>query len=213
MFSWGCQNTNIDNLDPTRYEEEIKEFDRENQYKGARTGSIVLLGGAKLRGWSTVEPDFKGMPVINRAFGEATFREILHYYRRLLDPFQAEVIVMNAGENDIVLGASAEEALKSFNDFVQQLIISNRASRIVYISMIPSPKRMKYWPDFHRANELIKAVAAANPRIEFLDVTQEYLGSDGQPIEQLFQSDGVNLNTAGYARLSNAVVPVTERMF
>ncbi|PHN01448.1 hypothetical protein CRP01_37315 [Flavilitoribacter nigricans DSM 23189 = NBRC 102662] len=212
-FGWGCKNTNMENLDPNRFEEEIVEFERENQYKGAPTGAIVFLGGAHIKNWSTLSTDFTGMPVKNRAFGDATLRENIHYFRRLLDPFQAEVLVMNAGASDIVLNASAEDVLKSFNDFVQQIVISNRASRLVYISIFPSPDQISYWPEMKRANELIKAVADQNPRIEFVDVTQEFIGSNGQPIEQMFDSDGSGLNQAGYARLHTAIAPVVERMF
>lgn len=213
LFGWGCKNTNMNNLELNRYEEEIVEFERENQYKGAPTGAVVFLGGAEIKEWSTLKNDFAGMPVKNRAFGQATLREIIRYYRRLLDPFQAEVLVMNAGANDIVLKASPEEVLKSFNDFVQQIVISNRASRLVYISMIPTPAHLDLWPKMEKANELIKAIAGANPRIEFVDITQEYLDSNGQPIQQLFQEDGLSLNDAGYARLRTAVAPVVGRMF
>lgn len=213
ILAWGCKNTNMDNLEFNRFEEEIVEFERENQYKGAPTGAIVFLGGAHIRNWSTLTTDFTGMPVKNRGFGDATLREIIHYFRRLLDPFQAEVLVMNAGASDIVLNASAEETLQSFNDFVAQIVISNRASRLVYISMIPTPAHLGDWPEMQKANELIKAAASQNPQIEFVDVTQEYMGSNGKPIEQMFDEAGSGLNQAGYSRLRTAVAPVVERMF
>lgn len=213
LIGWGCKNTNINNLELDRYEEEIVDFERENQYQGAPTGAVVFLGGAKIKAWSTLNSDLAGMPIKNRAFGEATLREIIHYYRRLLDPFQAEVIVMNAGGNDIVLGARPEDVLKSFNDFTKQMAISNRASRLVYISPIPSPAQSDYIPQFLRATELIKGAATANPGIEVIDVSREFLDGNGTPIPQLYEGDGLRLNSTGYARLSAAVAPVVGRMF
>lgn len=210
---WGCKQVNIDNLELDRYEQEIVEFERENQLKGAPTGAVVFLGGAKIREWTTLNTDLAGMPIKNRAFGEATLREVIHYYRRLLDPFQAEVIVMNAGGNDIVLGATPEEVLKSFNDFTKQMAISNRASRLVYISPVPSPKYADYIPQFQRATELIKGASSANPGIQVIDVSREFLDGNGSPILQLYESDGLRLNATGYARLSSAVAPVLGRMF
>lgn len=212
-LGWACDHTNINNLELDRYEAEIVEFERENQYQGAPAGAVVFLGGKHIRQWETLQADLQGMPAINRAFGEATLREILHYYRRLLDPFQAEVLVMNAGESDILLGADPEDVFQSFQDFLVQIGISQIASRVVYISVVPSPAHWSFWPELESVNQRIQEVADANSRVEFVDVTREFLGADGQPIEQLFKSDGYQLNQAGYARLSNAVVPVVSRMF
>lgn len=213
IVGWGCKQVNIDNLELDRYEEEIVDFERENQLQGAPTGAVVFLGGAKVREWASLKSDLAGMPIKNRAFGEATLREIIHYYRRLLDPFQAEVLVMNAGANDIILGARPEDVLKSFNDFTKQMAISNRASRLIFISPIPTPALADYIPQFQRATELIKGVASANPGIEVVDVSREFLDGNGIPIPQLYESDGKRLNSTGYARLSAAVAPVLGRMF
>lgn len=209
----GCKNSNMNNLELDRFEEEIVEFERENQYKGAPTGAVVFLGGAEIRNWSSLSSDFAGMPVKNRGFGTATLREIIHYYRRLLDPFQAEVMVLNAGANDILLGAGPEEVLKSFNDFLEQIAISSRASRVVYISMIPTPANKKYLEAFRKADQLISALAYSNDRVEFVDVSGEFLNEQGEPIPQLFEADGKSLSQVGYSRLSTAVAPVVSRMF
>lgn len=209
----GCKNTNINNLELDRYEEEIVNFDRESQYKGVPTGAVVFLGGVAVREWSNLSNDFAGMPVKNRGFGEATIREIIHYYRRLLDPFQAEVIVLNAGENDILLGATPEEVAKSFEDFLQQIVISNRASRVVYISMIPFPANMEYWAKMQKADKMIREVADNNNRVEFVDASVEFLDGNGQPIPQLFEENGHHLSPTGYTRLRAAVSPVVSEMF
>ncbi|MCB0629596.1 MAG: GDSL-type esterase/lipase family protein [Saprospiraceae bacterium] len=208
----GCK-PNIDKLDKNRFEEEIVEFERENQYQGARKGIIVFVGDAAIKNWTTLERDFGGMPVKNRGFGTATIREINHYFRRLTDPFQPEVLVMHAGESDLLEGATPAQVKEAFEGFLQQIVISNRASRVVYISIMPSPAIWDRWPEIQQANALIKQVADANDRVEFVDIGPEMLDSNGQPIPQLYQQDGHSLSAAGYARWSGAIVPVVERMF
>lgn len=208
----GC-GPNIDNLDKNRFDEEIVEFEREDQYQGARKGIIVCVGDAAVRNWTTMQQDFKGMPVKNRGFGGATILEVNHYFRRLTDPFQPEVLVMHAGENDLKLGATPAQVKAAFDAFLEQIRISNRASRVVYISIIPTPDNSNIWAEIKQANALIQQVANANDRIEFIDMSRELLDGDGQPIPQLYQSDGESLNQTGYARWANAVVPVVEKMF
>jgi lysophospholipase L1-like esterase len=208
----GCK-PNIDKLDKDRFEEEIVEFERENQYQGTRKGIIVFVGDGAIKNWKTLEEDFGGMPVKNRGFGTATIREVNHYFRRLTDPFQPEVLVMHAGESDLLKGATPEQVKEAFEGFLQQIAISNRASRVVYISIMPSPANLDIWPDIQQANALIKQVADANDRVEFIDISREMLDGEGKPIHQLFEQDGHSLNTAGYARWAGAVVPVVERMF
>lgn len=234
LFCWGCSGndsnsstTSADNtaassvpeaksladLKLNRYEAEILEFERENQYRGVQQGSVLFLGGAPIRKWTTLAKDFQGMPVKNRGFGNATLLEINYYYGRLTDPFQAELMVVYAGESDIVLGATPEEALAAFENFQKQIALSHRTTRIVYIGIMPSPSLWKYWPNFQKANELIKKRAAEFPSIDYVDISQEMLGADGKPIPQLFEADGYSLSPAGYARLANVVSPVLEKMF
>lgn len=208
----GC-GPNIDNLDKNRFEEEIVEFEREDQYQGARKGIIVCVGDAALKNWTTMQQDFKGMPVKNRAFGGATMQEVNHYFRRLTDPFQPEVLVMHAGENDLQLGATPAQVKATFDGFLEQIRISNRASRVVYISIMPTPDNKNIWPEIQQTNALIQQVANANDRIEFIDMSREVLDGDGQPILQLYQTDGESLNQTGYARWASAVVPIVEKMF
>ena len=204
---------NIDKLDKNRFEEEIVEFERENQYQGARKGIIVFVGDAAIKNWTTLERDFGGMPVKNRGFGTASIREINHYFRRLTDPFQPEVLVMHAGESDLLEGGTPTQVKEAFDGFLQQIAISNRASRVVYISIMPSPANWDIWPDIQQANALIKQVADANDRVEFIDIGREMLDSNGQPIQQLYEADGHSLNQTGYARWSSAIVPIVEKMF
>jgi lysophospholipase L1-like esterase len=49
--------------------------------------------------------------------------------------------------------------------------------------------------------------------LEFLDLTREMVDAEGQPIKQLYDKDGLNLNSIGYARWSGALLAVLERMF
>lgn len=203
----------MENLELNRYEESIVAFERENQNQGAPKGIIVFLGSEPIRLWANLNTDLPGMPIKNRGFGGASLREINYYFPRLTDPFQPELLVVYAGEQDIMMGATPEQVLGSFRGFLEEIKISNRASRVVYISIMATPKRMKYWPEFQKANALIKQLADENNRIAFVEINAETMGADGQPIKQLFQNDGLSLNQAGYARWASALSPIVERMY
>jgi len=209
----GCGGETIENLQLDRYEAEIVDFERENQYEGSPKGAIVFIGDTHIKNWKNIYSDFQGMPVKNRGFGNATLREVNHYFRRLTDPFQPEVLVLHAGASDIAMGASPQEAFEAFQGFLQQIAISRRASRTIFLSLVPTEAQWDLWPEFQQTNQMIRELAQDNPMLEFLDLTREMVDADGQPIHQLYEKDGQNINSTGYARWSGALLPVLEKMF
>ena len=215
LFLFGCggPSVTVENLELDRSEEAILEFERENQNLGARKGIILFLGSGPVAKWTNLNADLPGMPIKNRGFKDASLREVIHYFRRLTDPFQPELLVLYSGESDIMMGATPEQVLSGYKGFLEAIRVSNRTSRLVYISIMASPKRMKYWPEFQKANALIKQMAEENNHVVFVDINAEMMDADGKPIAQLFEADGLTLNRAGYTRWASALAPIIERMY
>jgi len=57
----------------------------------------------------------------------------------------------------------------------------------------------------------VKALADADPLVEYVDVESALLGADGKPGPELYAENGLNLNERGYERWNAAVKPVIEK--
>jgi lysophospholipase L1-like esterase len=83
-------------------------------------------------------------------------------------------------------------------------------TRIVFISIKPSPQRWALRSKMRAANQQIRAVAERDPRITFVNVASLMLGADGEPRAELFQADGLHLSAAGYRLWSSLLRPHLE---
>ena len=72
----------------------------------------------------------------------------------------------------------------------------------------PSPLHWKHIETIRKANALVKAGIAGDRLATFADVEAALLGADGQPVPAFYQSNGLNLNEAGYQAWTAALRPV-----
>ena len=110
-----------------------------------------------------------------------------------------------AGDNDLVEGVSPEAVLASFKSLVGQVQAGHAATRVVFISVKPSPSRQEMLPAVLRTNELVAAYARAVPNVAFVDVYARMVDAQGRPRPEFFQADMLHLNAAGYALWNEAI--------
>ena len=61
------------------------------------------------------------------------------------------------------------------------------------------------------ANAAAKALAEADPLLDYVDVEAALLGADGKPRPDFYAENGLNLNDKGYAAWNAAVRPAIEK--
>jgi lysophospholipase L1-like esterase len=123
----------------------------------------------------------------------------------LVLPYAPRLVVVYAGDNDIAMGATPEELLARYLDFVGRVRAALPGARIAYISIKASPQRKALQPLMDRANALVAAAAQGQPQLEYIDVYHAMLDADGHPDAALFLRDGLHPNAAGYAIWTAAV--------
>jgi lysophospholipase L1-like esterase len=160
--------------------------------------------------WKTLADDFPGKPVIRRGFGGSQLADSVRYADRIVTPYAPRGVVLYAGDNDIASGKTPEKVLADYRDFVARVHAKAPEARIAYISIKPSPKRAALMAKMRAANEAIRAEAARDPRLVFIDVFTPMLGADGQPRPELFLSDRLHMNATGYALWTERVRPFVE---
>ena len=184
---------------PARWAETIDKFTQADATKPPPAGGVVFVGSSSIVRWKTLAQDFPGVPVINRGFGGSQLEDSVFYADRVVIPYRPHTVVVYAGDNDLNAGKTPETVHADFKAFVAKVHAALPQTRIVYIAIKPSPSRWKIRDQGLRANALIAADCAKDPRLRFVDVWQPMLDRNGDPRCELFVTDQLHLNDAGYA--------------
>lgn len=184
---------------PEKWTATIAKFLAADAARPPEQHAVLFIGSSSIVKWTTLARDFPGVPVINRGFGGSELSDTVFYADRIAIPYRPRLIVVYAGENDLQLGQSAQEVFASFQAFHRKIHAALPQTRIVYISIKPSPSRAKIRDKVIAANTLIAAECRRDPRLAFADVYTPMLDAKGEPRAELFVKDLLHLNATGYA--------------
>ncbi len=194
--------------DPARWRQEIGQLTQADVTNPPARGGVVFVGSSSIRLWTTLQQDFPGLNVSNRGFGGSNLGDSVFYLDRLVLPHEPRVVVLYAGENDLAGGMAPEKVAADFDRFRERIHAALPETRIIFLSCKPSPSRRRHLEKFQRANALISAACARDPRCTFVDVYAAMLGADGQPRPDIFVGDRLHMNGAGYAIWVRLLMPV-----
>jgi lysophospholipase L1-like esterase len=191
-----------------RYEAEIREFEHADRRHPPKHGGVVFVGSSSIRMWPRLKRDFPGVNVIQRGFGGSQIDEVLHYAPRIVLPYRPALIVLYAGENDLVVGRSPEQIFSSYKEFVTLVHKTLPHTKIAYISIKPSGDRWVMADKMRATNEMIRKHVTTDPRLLYVNVFTPMLGADGTPREELFAEDHLHMNGDGYAIWRELLTPI-----
>jgi len=200
-------------LAPTadRWEADIHAFEIADRAQPPRSGGVVFIGSSSIRMWTTLTEDFPGIDVLNRGFGGSRIADSTRYVSRIVSPYHPRTVVLYAGDNDIVEGASAQRVLDDFKAFVAAVRKDAPTTPIVFISIKPSPSRVQLIETMRAANALVRGYSSTQPAVRYVDVFDAMLGKDGQPREDLFGPDRLHMNRSGYRLWVSIIAPELAR--
>lgn len=192
---------------PTAWEPDVQRFEAADRTLMPAPGGVLFTGSSSIRLWSSLERDFPGVPVINRGFGGSEMEDLLHYVDRLVLAYRPGIVLVYEGDNDLNAGDTPEELLGEYRELVRRIHERLPQARIGFISIKPSPSRWHIAPTVRRANEMVRAFTATDPRLFYVDVFNPMLGPDGTPRPELYVADRLHMTEAGYAIWREAVAP------
>ena len=172
---------------------------------------VLFVGSSSIRMWTTLAADFPGVPVINRGFGGSAIADSTYYADRIVVPYHPRLIVMYAGDNDIAEGDTPAQVCDAFRTFVARVRRALPETAIAYISIKPSLARAALWPQMREANRMIADGSRKQRGVTFVDVATRMLDANGKPRPELFRTDGLHMDAAGYAIWTQALKPVLAR--
>jgi lysophospholipase L1-like esterase len=214
-----CAGATAQSSPPTRpttkptsqpFQSEIEAFEAADRAHPAAPGGVMFLGSSSIRLWKGLAEDFPNLPVVNRGFGGSTIPDSTRYTDRIVVPHKPRLIVFYAGDNDIAAGHSPERVLTDFKAFVSGLHERLPETRLLFISIKPSPSRAKFFPEAKEANRLVREFIETDPKLAYVDVWTPMLGEDGQPREELFGPDRLHMNRKGYELWTSILRPLVK---
>ncbi|MEO5660508.1 MAG: SGNH/GDSL hydrolase family protein [Polaromonas sp.] len=183
----------------TRWKISLANFAKADQAQPPASDGVLFVGSSTIRMWPHLSTDFRQWPILlNRGFGGSTMADCNALARELVIQYKPRQILVYAGDNDLAEGRSPTDVLKSFTGFVQRVRSELPGSRITYISIKPSPKRLSLLSRIRDTNALIAAYLKTLADVRYIDVFTPMLNAEGLPRPELFLSDRLHLNPAGY---------------
>ena len=199
--------------EPRLWEWQVRGYERADREAPPPSGGIVFTGSSTIRLWSRLAEDMAPLPVLNRGFGGAQLDQVLHYAPRLVARHDPRTVVLYAGDNDLspLTGKDADSVARDFGRFLSWLRRELPETRLVVVSIKPTPLRRAQWPEQQRANDLVRKRAEADPLTRFVDVSAARLDDDGRPRRSLYRWDGLHLSDEGYRVWTGLLRPALAR--
>ena len=198
-------------VESTIWEEAIQKFEARDRQSPPPKSGILFIGGSNICRWK-LEDNFSNRPVINRGFGGSMIADAVYYADRIVLPYRPKIVVLYGGANDMGKRGrkTPQEVLADYRKFIKTVHNVLPNTRIVYISL-PHFYSERDNPDaiakVTLVNDLIAEASEKNKRLVFVNVNEAMADKNGQPRRELFQTDGIHMNAAGYKLWASLLRP------
>ena len=188
---------------------EIRAFKHQDSLSFPKPDGILFIGSSSIRKWTDLEQRFSGEPIIRRGVGGCELWQIVDYYTPyILFPYHPRKIFIYAGENDIAAGKPAKFIADEFTKLYLMIRGKLPMAEIYFMSIKPSPSRVRYYPEVYKANALVKAYLSNKPKSHYIDLVDAiYKPGTTAPDSSLFQVDYLHLNSKGYDKWQKVLQP------
>lgn len=192
---------------------DILAFKRADSAQAPPQRPILLIGSSSFTRWTDVQQYFPGYPLLNRAFGGSTLKDVIRYVYEVALPYRPKQVLIYCGENDLASAdsISAEEVLLRVKTLYAILRTNLPDAEIDYVSIKPSPVRASIQPKVREANRLIQRFVSRQPHAAFINVYDSLLDARGAMREELYVSDRLHLKPEGYAIWQRIIAPYLKR--
>lgn len=194
---------------PFRFWKDIEQFKTQDSIAFPATKQILFIGSSSFTNWQDVNDYFPGYHILNRAFGGSTLVDVMRYRYEVIYPYNPRQIVMYCGENDIASDKNITANTVTARFTALYKIIRDKYPTVpfAYISMKPSPSRMRLMPEMKKANQQIKSFLSKEKSAKYIDVYSLMLQKNGRPMSHIFLKDSLHMNKDGYAIWQKAIHP------
>lgn len=192
--------TGYDQPNPARYESAIQRFEEMDQQSPPPENAIVLTGSSSIMFWNNEAPsDLAPLTVIPRGFGGSVMYDVLHFLDRVVLTYKPRAVLIYEGDNDTGRNNIPNDVIiAQLETIIDRIHARLPDTRVYVLSVKPSVARQATWPVALELNERYQRVAAADPRVHYIDVATPFLQANGSVMTDIFVADNLHLNEKGY---------------
>lgn len=168
--------------------------------------AVLALGSSSMRLWNTIKEDLAPLEIIHRGFGGSRMKDVVEM-QSFFDRYDVDTILVYQGDNDLSGPWTNVEDhfMADVRQFVAHVHQRRPDTEIYFISPKPSPSRTAALPRYLEAGRQLQEMAAADPRLHFIDVYTLMVDEQGEPLESIFKGDRLHMNEEGYRLWTQAV--------
>ncbi|RKO69086.1 hypothetical protein D7322_24230 [Sphingobacterium puteale] len=181
-----------------KWEQKIQRYERLDAQNPPPKKVILFVGSSTIENWKTLKDDFPGQTVLNRGVSGTKTVDLYTYRERLITPYDAKQIFIYEGDNDIGLRWSTDSIVEQFTALFGEIRKSKPHAEIIYISIKPSPRRLKDKIQIEEVNARIKQFMEQQSNTGYADVYAQMLDANGNLIPAYYRPDGLHLTAEGY---------------
>jgi lysophospholipase L1-like esterase len=179
---------------------DIQRFKKQDSIKFPPKNAILLIGSSTFTKWTDVQSYFPNHVIINRGFGGSSLPHVIRYVADIVYPYQPKQVLIYCGENDFTgAGITPEIVVDRVKTLLGLIRTKFPKVEIAFISIKPSPSRLKYIPMMKEANAQIAAMIKGMRRTSFINTADAMYNPDGTIMKDIFLSDNLHMNAKGYA--------------
>ncbi len=198
--------------DPLVWERAIRAFESRDRSHPPPKGAVVFAGSSTIRFWRALRDDMAPLPAVQRGFGGAKVRDVIHYMDRLITAHDPTLVVLYIGSNDLLdFGGNRPKSIDEMQALYETLLteLHDRLpdARIAVLATFPSPLNAGRSEEIEAVNDRLRSMAKAEPWLALIDGNAVLKTPSGEPDRSLFLFDRVHLNKAGYAKWAQILRP------
>ncbi len=191
----------------TAWEPEIEKFEQLDISKSYPSNAILIAGSSGIRLWSSIGPDMRPYPVIQRGYGGAKLSDFAVYASRIIYPHPCRAIVLYFDED--ISGKADDRSPSEVASLFKNVLLTIRKkfpkTPVFWVAITPVPSLWHIWPEIEQANQMVSKVCEGFYNTYYIATDKAFLSSTGLPRKELFQNDSLHLNTDGYKLLSGII--------
>lgn len=193
---------------PLRLEKYITRFNWQDAKNSYAENAILFIGSSSIYKWKTAEA-FPNSNIINRGIPGAEISDINYFYTNLVKKYLPATVVFYCGDNDVASGKKPLKITAEFKNFVSKLKNQQPKTSLIFLAIKPSPLRWQLWQTMTEVNGLIQKYCKDDSNCTYIDSATPLL-KNGRPDKNLFNSDGLHLNTFGYQAWEELLQPLLK---
>ena len=136
-------------------------------------------------------------------------KELNQNIDRIVLPYKPSMIFVYEGDNDIARGTKPSAFLEECKAFISQCQQHLPGTEIVFLSIKPSPSRLRHWKQMERANRMLEDLCSIHEHVTFIDISTPMFVKPGILKKDIYAEDRLHLNEKGYSLLRQVILENT----